>query len=85
MVELYPESCILVELCIHGQKNLGLNARAHQFYAQTTRRANAAGVSCHVHYDLLRSMHDELSCPKCTNALAKIPKIGWIYSNAALR
>ena len=31
--------------------------RAREFYARTTRRANAAGVSCYVHYDLLRSMH----------------------------
>ena len=59
--------------------------RAHEFYARTTRRANAAGVSCYVHCDLLRSMHDELSYPNCTNALAKISKIGWIHSNAALR
>ena len=59
--------------------------RAHEFYARTTHRANAAGVSCYVCYDLLRSMHDTLSRPQGTNALAEIPRIGWVHSNAALR
>ena len=58
--------------------------RAHEFYARSTHRANAPGVFCYVCYDLLRSMHDTLSRPKGTNALAKIPRIGWVYSNAAL-
>ena len=58
---------------------------AHQFYARTTRRGNAAGVSCYVYCDFLCSMHNKLSCPKCTNRLAKISRIGWIHSNAALR
>ena len=59
--------------------------KAHEFYARTAHRASAAGVSCYVCYDLLRSMHDTLSRPKGTNGLAKIPRIGWVYSIAALR
>ena len=49
--------------------------RAHEFYARTTHRANGVGVTCYVCYNLLRSMHDTLSRPKGTNALAKIPRI----------
>ena len=59
--------------------------RAHEFYARTTYRVNAAGVSCYVCYDHLRSMHDTLSRHHGTNTLAKIPRIGWVHSNAALR
>ena len=59
--------------------------RAHEFYARTTHRANAASVSYYVYYDLLCSMHDTLSRPKGTNALAKMPRTGWVHINATLR
>ena len=74
-----------VSLDTRREKSTVKYKRAHEFYARTTHRANGAGVSCYVCYNLLRPMHDELSCPKCTNALAKIPKFGWIHRNAASR
>ena len=71
--------------CTRREKSRVKYKRAHEFYARTTHRANGAGVSCYVCYNLLRSMHDTLSCPKGTNALAKIPRIGWVHRNAASR
>ena len=55
-------------MCTRREKSRVKFKRAHEFDVRNTR-VNAAGVSCYIYYDLLRLMHDKLSCPKCTNAL----------------
>ena len=75
----------LKSLCTRREKSRVKYKRAHDFYARTTHRANAAGVSCYVCYDLLRSMHDIVAVEATPpNQWVRRCRLGGVASTATL-